>query len=168
MRRATCSWRSGKAISPAASRRRHMLEGKVAIVTGGATGIGAATSALLAANGAHVVVTSQRPAEAIRAFADGIVAGGGKASAMRCDVTDPAAVAALVAGVEQAQGRVDILVNCAGLCFFGSVEEMEAAKVSKMFAVNVTGPISLIGAVLPGMRRQGGGAIVNVASGAAE
>lgn len=143
-----------------------MLEGKVAIVTGGATGIGAATSKLLAANGAHVVVTSEQPVADIRAFTDGVE--GGRASALSCDVTDPGAVAALVAEVERAQGRVDILVNCAGLCFFGSVEEMEAAKVSKMFAVNVTGPISLISAVLPLMRRQGGGAIVNVASGAAE
>jgi 3-oxoacyl-[acyl-carrier protein] reductase len=145
-----------------------MLAGKVAIVTGGATGIGGATSKLLAANGAHVVVTSEQPVAAIQAFADEIVAGGGTASALSCDVTDPGAVSALVASVEKAQGRVDILVNCAGLCFFGSVEEMEATKVTKMFAVNVTGPISLISAVLPVMRRQGGGAIVNVSSGAAE
>jgi 3-oxoacyl-[acyl-carrier protein] reductase len=145
-----------------------MLDGKVAIVTGGATGIGAATSRLLALKGAHVVVTSEQPAEAIQAFADEIVAGGGAASALRCDVTDPAAIAALVAEVEKAQGRIDILVNCAGLCFFGSVEEMEAAKVQKMFAVNATGPIMLVGAVLPVMRQQGGGAIVNVSSGAAE
>jgi NAD(P)-dependent dehydrogenase (short-subunit alcohol dehydrogenase family) len=145
-----------------------MLDGKVAIVTGGATGIGAATSRLLAEKGAHVVVTSEQPAEAIQDFADGIVAGGGKASALRCDVTDPAAIAALVAGVEKAHDRIDILVNCAGLCFFGPVEEMEPAKVRKMFAVNATGPIALIAAVLPIMRRLGGGAIVNVSSGAAE
>jgi NAD(P)-dependent dehydrogenase (short-subunit alcohol dehydrogenase family) len=145
-----------------------MLEGKIAIVTGGATGIGAATSRLLAEKGAHVVVTSEQPADAIQAFADGIVAGGGKASALRCDVTDPAAIAALAAAVEEAHGRIDILVNCAGLCFFGSVEEMAPAKVQKMFAVNATGPIMLVSAVLPVMRRQGGGAIVNVSSGAAE
>lgn len=145
-----------------------MLDGKVAIVTGGATGIGAATSRLLAEKGAHVVVTSEQPVEAIQDFADGIVAGGGKASALRCDVTDPAAIAALVAEVEKAHDRIDILVNCAGLCFFGAVEEMEPAKVQKMFAVNATGPIALIAAVLPIMRRLGGGAIVNVSSGAAE
>ena len=145
-----------------------MLEGKVAIVTGGATGIGAATSRLLARNGAHVVVTSEQPLEAIQAFAEGIVAEGGKASALRCDVTDMEAVAALAAEVERAHGRIDILVNCAGLCFFGTVEEMAADKVGKMFAVNATGPIALIAAVLPIMRRQGAGAIVNVASGAAE
>jgi NAD(P)-dependent dehydrogenase (short-subunit alcohol dehydrogenase family) len=145
-----------------------MLEGKIAIVTGGATGIGAATSRLLASKGAHVVVTSEQPVEAIEGFAAELRGAGLKASALRCDVSDPAEIAGLVAEVDKAHGRIDILVNCAGLCFFGSVEEMEPAKVAKMFAVNATGPIVLIGAVLPIMRRLGGGAIVNVSSGAAE
>jgi 3-oxoacyl-[acyl-carrier protein] reductase len=144
-----------------------MLEGKIAIVTGGATGIGAATSRLLAAKGAHVVVTSEQPIAAIQAFADEIVAGGGRASALTCDVTDPAAIAALVAEVDRVHGRIDILVNCAGLCVFGPVESVAPDKVAAMFAVNTVGPILLVRATLPIMRRIGGGAIVNVASGAA-
>ncbi len=144
-----------------------MLDGKIAIVTGGATGIGAATSRLLAGKGAHVVVTSEQPVEAIEAFTAEIESTGGKASALRCDITDPVAITTLIADVERLHGRIDILVNCAGLCVFGAVENVAPEKIQAMFAVNTVGPILLVQAVLPVMRRIGGGAIVNVSSGAA-
>jgi NAD(P)-dependent dehydrogenase (short-subunit alcohol dehydrogenase family) len=144
-----------------------MLEGKIAIVTGGATGIGAATSRLLAGNGAHVVVSSEQPIEAILAFAAGINESGGSASAIRCDVTDEDSIAALVAEVDSRHGRLDVLVNCAGLCFLAPLEEMEVGQIRALLAVNTIGPILLTKAALPVMRRGGGGAVVNISSGSA-
>ena len=144
-----------------------MLDGKIAIVTGGSSGIGAATAALLAKNGASVIVTSEQPVAAIQPVADRIVAAGGKAHAVTCDIADRTVIAALVAGVERDHGRLDILVQSAGVCFWGPFEQMPASKIDLMFAVNTTGPIAMIQAALPVMRRSGGGAIVNISSGAA-
>lgn len=144
-----------------------MLEGKVAIVTGGGTGIGAATARLLAKHGAHVVVTSELDVAAMQPVVDEIRAQGGGASAVRCDITERAQVAALVEGVERDHGRIDFLIQCAGVCVFGPIEAMPAQKIDLMFGVNVIGAISLIQAALPAMKRAGGGSIVNIASGAA-
>ena len=144
-----------------------MLDGKIAIVTGGSSGIGAATAALFARNGATVIVTSEQPVEAIQPVADKIIAAGGKAQAVSCDIMDRTAIAALVAGVERDHGRLDILIQSAGVCFWGPFEDMPAHKIALMFGVNTIGPISMIQAALPAMRRSGAGAIVNISSGAA-
>ena len=144
-----------------------MLEGKIAIVTGAGTGIGAAVAALLARQGAHVVVTSELAVEAMQPVVDRIAAAGGSASAVTCDVTDRTAVARLISSVEAMHDRLDILVQSAGVCFWGPLEEMSASKIDLMFGVNVIGPITMIQAALPAMRRAGGGAIVNISSGAA-
>lgn len=144
-----------------------MFDGKIAIVTGGSSGIGAATATMLAKNGAHVIVTSERPVAEIQPVVDRIVAGGGSAQAATCDIVDRAAIAALVAEVERKHGRLDILIQSAGVCFWEPIEQMPARKIDLMFGVNVIGPISMIQAVLPMMRRSGGGAIVNISSGAA-
>jgi NAD(P)-dependent dehydrogenase (short-subunit alcohol dehydrogenase family) len=144
-----------------------MLEGKIAIVTGGGTGIGAGTAELLASKGAHVVVTSELSVEAMQPVVDRIAATGGSASAASCDIMDRAAIAKLIAGIEADHGRLDILVQSAGVCFWGPIEEMSAQKIDLMFGVNTIGPISMIQAALPAMRRAGGGAIVNISSGAA-
>jgi 3-oxoacyl-[acyl-carrier protein] reductase len=144
-----------------------MLDGKIALVTGGGTGIGAATALLLASKGAHVIVTSELPAATMQPVVDRIVAGGGSAQAATCDICDRAAIAALFAAIEAEHGKIDILVQSAGLCFVGAVDEMPAAKIDAMFGVNVIGPISVIQAAIPVMRRGGGGAIVNISSGAA-
>jgi NAD(P)-dependent dehydrogenase (short-subunit alcohol dehydrogenase family) len=144
-----------------------MLDGKIAIVTGGGSGIGAATAALFAKNGARVVITSELSVEAMQPVVDRIAKAGGKASAATCDITDRDAIATLIAQVERDHGKLDILVQSAGVCFWGPIEEMSAKKIDLMFAVNAIGPISMIQAVLPAMRRAGGGAIVNISSGAA-
>ena len=144
-----------------------ILNGKIAIVTGGGTGIGAAVCTLLAKEGAHVVVTSETPVAALQPVVDRIVAAGGSAGAATCDVTDRQAIARLVADVERDHGRLDILVQSAGVCFWEPLEQMSAGKIDLMFGVNVIGPISMIQAVLPVMKRAGGGAIVNISSGAA-
>ncbi|WP_454648708.1 SDR family NAD(P)-dependent oxidoreductase [Bradyrhizobium liaoningense] len=143
-----------------------MFEGKIAVVTGGSTGIGAAISSLFAAKGAHVVVTSELPVEAMLTVVDRIIEAGGSASAVTCDITDRDAVANLMTGVEQEHGRLDILVQSAGVCFSDPIEQMSAKKVDLMFGVNVVGPIAMIQAALPIMRRTGGGAIINISSGA--
>jgi 3-oxoacyl-[acyl-carrier protein] reductase len=144
-----------------------MLDGKIAIVTGGGTGIGAATAALLAAKGAHVVVTSELAEAAMRPVVERIRDAGGKAEARTCDVTDRAAIARLIGEVDRGHGRLDILVQSAGVCFWEPIEQLSARKIDLMFGVNVIGPISMIQAALPLMKRAGGGAIVNIASGAA-
>lgn len=144
-----------------------MLEGKIALVTGGATGIGAATSRLLAGKGAHVIVSSEQPLDTIEAFATTLRDEGASASAISCDITDEAAIQALVDEVERRHGRLDILVNSAGLCFLAPVEEMRPAQIQALFAVNTIGPILLTRAVLPLMRRGGGGSIVIISSGSA-
>jgi 3-oxoacyl-[acyl-carrier protein] reductase len=144
-----------------------MLEGKVAIITGGGTGIGAGIARLFAKNGAHVVLTSELAAEAMQPVVDQIRADGASANAVTCDVMDRASIAALITAVERERGRIDILIQSAGVCFAGPIETMEPRKIDLMFGVNVVGAISTIQAVLPAMRRAGGGAIVNIASGAA-
>lgn len=144
-----------------------MLEGKVAVVTGGGTGIGAQIARVLAGKGAHVVITSELPVDAMQPVVDGIVASGGSASAITCDILDRGAIAALVESVERDYGHLDILIQNAGVCFSGAIETMPARQVDLMFGVNTIGPISMLQAALPAMRRAGGGAIVNVSSGAA-
>jgi 3-oxoacyl-[acyl-carrier protein] reductase len=143
------------------------LSGKVAIVTGGSTGIGAATAQLLASQGAHVVITSELSAAAMHPACDGIRAAGGAASVVHCDITRNDDIVGLIAAVEREHGRLDILVQSAGVCFWGKLEEMPAHKIETMFAVNAIGPIMMIQNAIPVMRRGGGGAIVNISSGAA-
>jgi 3-oxoacyl-[acyl-carrier protein] reductase len=142
------------------------LDGKIAVITGGAGGIGAATARLLASHGAHVVITSELPEEAMQPVCEGIQAAGGAASVARCDVTRTEDRVGLMARIERDHGRLDILVQSAGVCFRGRLEEMPAQQIETMFAVNAIGPILMIQNALPLMRRGGGGAIVNIASGA--
>ncbi len=92
-----------------------MLTGKIALVTGGASGIGAAASKLLAKNGAHVIVTSEQPLAAMQKICDEIIAAGGTASAVICDVTKHSSIGETIARIENTHGRLDCLVNCAGV-----------------------------------------------------
>lgn len=145
----------------------NMLDGKIAVVTGGGTGIGAAVAALLAKHGAHVVVTSELAVSAMQPVVDRITGAGGSARAATCDIMDRAHIAALFADIEREHGKVDIIVQSAGVCFAGAIEDMSADKVDLTFGVNTIGPISVIQAAIPIMRRGGGGAIVNISSAAA-
>ena len=141
-----------------------MLNGKIAIVTGGASGIGAATARLLAVQGAQVVIASEQSALAMQGVVDGIAAAGGAARARQCDIRDRSQVRSLVEATERDFGRIDILVQSAGVCKWGPIEEMPGETIDLMFGVNVIGAITMIQAVLPAMRRAGGGAIVNIGS----
>jgi 2-hydroxycyclohexanecarboxyl-CoA dehydrogenase len=130
------------------------LEGQRALVTGGASGIGAATARRLAAEGAHVVVADVNE-EGARD-----VAGEISGDPVRMDVTD---VDSVRAAVDQA-GRVDVLVNNAGTDRFSFFTKSDPELWDFVLAVNLRGVLAVTHAVLPGMQERGGGAIVSVAS----
>jgi NAD(P)-dependent dehydrogenase (short-subunit alcohol dehydrogenase family) len=139
------------------------VAGKTAIVTGAATGIGAATARLLAARGARVLAVGLQP-DALRETVAGIVAEGGEAVAFEADVSDPAAIEAVAARAQEAFGGADILVNNAAIYPIGPWHEADAAEWDEVFRVNVRGYFLLARAVRPQMLARGGGSIVNVAS----
>jgi NAD(P)-dependent dehydrogenase (short-subunit alcohol dehydrogenase family) len=141
------------------------LNGRVAIVTGAAQGIGAAYAKALAAEGARLGICDLKAPDAV---VKTIQADGGEAIGMACDVTDASAVAKLVAATEKAFGEVQILVNNAGI--FASLalkpmEEIDSKEWDLVMAVNVRGSFECSKAVLPSMRRQKYGKIINIASG---
>lgn len=142
-------------------------DARVAIVTGGATGVGAATALELAKRGYRVaIVYSRSKTEADQSVAD-CVAAGAKAIAVQGDVADDAACRAAVEAAVQSFGRVDVLVNSAGTTQFvplGDLEGQKAEDFQKVYAVNVIGPYQMARAVAPHLRASGAGAIVNVSS----
>ena len=129
---------------------------KVALVTGASSGIGLATARALAAEGYTVYGISRHIKE------------GEPFRALSCDVTDREAVSACVLRVVQEAGRIDLLVNSAGMGISGSVENTSAESMERIFRVNVFGTDTVCRAVLPVMRAQGGGCIVNLGSIAGE
>ena len=133
--------------------------GKTAIVTGAATGIGAATARLLAERGARVLAVGLQP-ERLREA----VAGVAGAEAFDADVSDPDAIEAVAARAQAAFGGADILVNNAAIYPIGPWHEADAAQWDAVFATNIRGYFLLAKAVRPQMLARGGGAIVNVAS----
>ncbi|WP_315831581.1 oxidoreductase [Bradyrhizobium prioriisuperbiae] len=126
----------------------------VALVTGASTGIGHATATTLQNAGFRVFGTSRRAAAE---RSDGV-------TMLSCDVTDGASVAKLVDEVLAKAGRIDLLVNNAGIGLFGGAEESSIAQAQALFDVNVFGVLRVTNAVLPAMRRQGKGRIVNLSS----
>jgi NAD(P)-dependent dehydrogenase (short-subunit alcohol dehydrogenase family) len=137
------------------------LKDKVAIVTGGARGIGAAIVRAYAAEGAHVVIADVDAAEAAK------VAGelGGKAMAVTLDVRNVASIEAMTAAVLEKLGGVDILVNNAGVFNMGPISELTEADFDRQFGINVKGLLFVTKAVAGQMIRRGrGGKIINMSS----
>jgi 2-hydroxycyclohexanecarboxyl-CoA dehydrogenase len=134
------------------------LEGKAALVTGGASGIGAATSRRLAAEGARVAIADVDVAGARQ------VAGELDGAAVEMDVADTASVRAGLAAAGEAVGPIDVVVNNAGTDRFGWFTKVDEADWDLVLAVNLRGTLAVTHAVLPSMHERGGGAIVNVAS----
>lgn len=143
------------------------LKGRVAIVTGGASGLGEATSVALARAGAGVVVVDLN-GERAEQVATRLREGGADAMALRVDVSDAAQVAAAVESTLQAFGRIDYLINNAGTDYVLPISEMTIEQWDRVLGVNLRGSFLFAKAVLPAMQRQGGGHIVNVASTAAK
>jgi NAD(P)-dependent dehydrogenase (short-subunit alcohol dehydrogenase family) len=141
------------------------LAGRVAIVTGGASGIGRATSLHLAEAGAAVVVADLRsmPREGGEPTEELIAAAGGSARFVECDVTDADDHAKVVAAAREL-GGVGILVNCAGIFRAGGLLEIDQVAYRSMMDVNVGGTIFMSKAAVPAMIEGGGGAIVNLSS----
>jgi len=138
---------------------------RAAIVTGASRGIGRAIAQALADDGFQVAVNYlSRDLEA-RELVDKISAGGGAARAFRANVSDPAECARLVEGALAAFGRLDVLVNNAGISQTGvPIADLPAEDWERMLRINLSGPFYLIKAVLPHMRQRRSGHIVNLSS----
>jgi NAD(P)-dependent dehydrogenase (short-subunit alcohol dehydrogenase family) len=137
--------------------------GRVLLVTGGGSGIGKATAALFAKRGGAVVVADVNEAAA-NVTGDEIRRAGGRATAVRCDVTVWDQVHAGVDRARKEYGRLDVVVNCAGILKGHLLEETPEAEWRQMLDVNLTGAFLVTKAALTTMREQGGGAIVHIAS----
>ncbi|GCE45031.1 3-oxoacyl-[acyl-carrier protein] reductase [Rhodococcus wratislaviensis] len=142
------------------------LDGRVALVTGGASGIGKAQAVLFAQHGATVVV-ADRDESGARVTAGVIEVAGGNALGVAMDVTDDDSVTAAVSAAMSSYGRIDILSNTAGMFdHFAQTLDTDRKLWDAMLAVNLTGIYTVTNAVLPHMITAGKGAIINIASGA--
>lgn len=139
------------------------LAGKVALVTGGGTGIGRACAVLFAREGARVVVGGRR-AEPLEQVAAEIYNAGGEATAIRCDVTDAQQVSRMVETAAKRFARLDVVVNNAGAVLAATAEETTEEQFDHLVAVNLKGTFLVSRAALPELRRSGGGSIVNIGS----
>jgi len=139
------------------------LAGKQALVTGAGSGIGAAIAETFARAGAALIVTD-RDLPSARATAERIAAGGGQARAEVLDVTDESACARIAAEVHAADGRLDVLVNNAGVGHVGTLLQTTGADLDRLYSVNVRGVFNLSKAFLPGMLERRAGVIINMAS----
>ncbi len=140
------------------------IASRVALVTGGGRGIGAAIAEKLAALGATVVITG-RSESTLQGKAEQIRAAGGRCELFPCDLTQIASVQALAAYIEQSAGRLDILVNNAGVMApVAPIQELEPSEWDRIFNTNLRGVFYSIRALAPLMIRGGGGDIVNISS----
>ncbi|MEX0958880.1 MAG: glucose 1-dehydrogenase [Burkholderiales bacterium] len=143
------------------------LEGAVCIVTGAGTGTGAACALQLAEKGCRVLVNYSRSESEAREVVAQCIAAGGEAVAAQGDVAQDADCRALARAATEKWGRIDALINNAGVTKFAAAADLDALDAEdfqRIYAVNVIGPYQMIRACVPAMKQQGGGAIVNISS----
>ncbi len=153
-------------MPPAAPEAVPVLAGKVVLVTGGGRGLGAATCRVLAAAGAHVAVADLR-SESAAEVADAIARDGGRASSLELNVTDPDAVERGIGALAQRRGRLDAIVNNAGIDVTCSLAELSVTDWDRVVRTNLSGPFYVAKAALPHLERSGAGHVVNIVSTAA-
>lgn len=139
------------------------IAGKVVVITGASSGLGEATARHLSAQGATVVLGARR-VERIQALADELDGNGGRALAVRTDVTDRAQVQRLVDSAVGSFGRVDVMINNAGIMPSSPLERLKVDDWDRMIDVNVKGVLYGIAAALPQMKRQLAGHVISVSS----
>lgn len=139
------------------------LKGKTAVVTGGGTGIGRAIALALACEGARVAIWGRRR-EPLEDAAGEIARAGGNAKVVLCDVTRGQAIRYALEETEAAFGSIHVLVNNAGALSVSTVESISEEEWDRVIETNLKGPFLMSRAVLPSMRRAGGGSIVNIGS----
>lgn len=143
------------------------LEGKVALVTGGGTGVGNATSRLLASKGCDVVVNYSRSEEAAEATVKEVVALGRRAIAMQADISNESAVATMFQTIDRELGRLDVLVNSAAMTKFVPYDDLDGMTSEiwdEIFNVNVKGTFYCCREAIKRMKQQEAGSIVSVSS----
>jgi NADP-dependent 3-hydroxy acid dehydrogenase YdfG len=139
------------------------IAGKVVVITGASSGLGEASARLLSAEGATVVLGARR-ADRIQALAGELIAKGGKALALTTDVTDRGQVKQLVDAAVKNFGRIDVIVNNAGLMPQSPLDRLKIGEWDRMIDVNIKGVLYGIAAALPYMQDRKSGHIVNVSS----
>lgn len=139
------------------------IANKVIVITGASSGLGEATARLLSSQGANVVLGARR-IERLQALADELTAQGGQALALSTDVTQRDQVKRLVDTAVERFGRIDVMINNAGLMPHSPLERLKVEDWERMIDVNLKGVLYGIAAALPHMQRQKGGQIVNVSS----
>jgi len=139
------------------------IEGKVVVITGASSGLGQATARLLSAQGATVALGARR-LDRLQALAEELTRSGGKALAVTTDVTDCDQVKRLVDTAVQTYGRIDVMINNAGLMPNSPLERLKIDDWNRMIDVNIKGVLYGIAAALPYMKQQRAGHIINVSS----
>ena len=139
------------------------IAGKVVVITGASSGLGEATARHLSAQGARIVLGARR-GDRIKALASELTAKGGEAIALTTDVTDRAQVKALVDAAIKAYGRIDAMINNAGLMPQSLLERLKIDEWDRMIDVNIKGVLYGIAAALPYMKQQKAGHFINVSS----
>jgi NADP-dependent 3-hydroxy acid dehydrogenase YdfG len=139
------------------------IQGKVVLITGASSGIGEGAARLLAARGAHVVLGARR-VDRLDALAAELTAAGGSVRVRALDVTDRADVQDFADFARAEFGRVDVIVNNAGVMPLSAIEALKVDEWDRMIDVNIRGVLHGIAAVLPGMQAQGFGQVINISS----
>ncbi|KTC07803.1 SDR family oxidoreductase [Pseudomonas syringae] len=139
------------------------IQGKVVLITGASSGIGEAAARLIAAKGAHVVLGARR-IERLQTLAAGIEAQGGSARFRSLDVTDALDMQAFADFAKHAFGKIDVIINNAGVMPLSPLAALKIAEWNQMLDVNVRGVLHGIAAVLPSMQAQGHGQVINISS----